>query len=84
MTNMYRLDAHQIHIQIDFAEDSLGSPYYAGDRITAREAIDDLINAFMALLHRVHDTDQRSQLQLSITPKLWQLEKKYRALPVES
>lgn len=67
--------------QLNFAEDSQGSPYYEGDRITAHEAIDNCTTTFMQLIRHISDHQQRNQLQQDITPRLIHLQERYNALP---
>ncbi|CDH56688.1 predicted protein [Lichtheimia corymbifera JMRC:FSU:9682] len=67
--------------ELNFAEDSQGSPYYEGDRITAHEAIDNCTATFMQLLKHISDHQQRNQLQQDITPRLIHLQERYNALP---
>ncbi|ORY90479.1 hypothetical protein BCR43DRAFT_415048, partial [Syncephalastrum racemosum] len=67
--------------ELNFAEDSRGSPYYAGDLITAREAIDNCATAFMHMLEQVPDPMYRSQLHQSLSPQLIRLEERYAHLP---
>ncbi|KAI8144747.1 hypothetical protein BJV82DRAFT_712107 [Fennellomyces sp. T-0311] len=81
--NVYRLYALAVD-ELNFAEDSRGSPYYAGDLVTAREAIDECAGAFMRLLQQIPDHSMRTQLQAAITPRLLNLQEKFNALPPES
>ncbi|KAJ8652168.1 hypothetical protein O0I10_012226 [Lichtheimia ornata] len=67
--------------ELNFAQDSMGSLYYEGDRITAHEAINDCTNTFMRLLSRISDIDQRRHLRLTIIPKLVDLQEQYNQLP---
>lgn len=67
--------------ELNFAEDSQGSPYYEGDRITAHEAIDNCTTTFMQLIRHISDHQQRNQLQQDITPRLIHLQERYNALP---
>ncbi|KAI7877705.1 hypothetical protein K492DRAFT_197468 [Lichtheimia hyalospora FSU 10163] len=67
--------------ELNFAQDSMGSLYYEGDRITAHEAIDDCTNTFMRLLQRISDIDLRHHLHLTMTPKLVDLQEQYNQLP---
>ncbi|KAG0164694.1 hypothetical protein DFQ28_009921 [Apophysomyces sp. BC1034] len=69
--------------EINYAEDSRGSPYYSGDRITAREAIDGCATAFMQLLQHTSNHNLRSELQSTLAPRLIQLQQKYDQLPQE-
>ncbi|KAI9314826.1 hypothetical protein BX666DRAFT_1879294 [Dichotomocladium elegans] len=58
--------------EIKYAEDSFGSPYYAGDRVTAREAIDGCADA----LRQLHPT-----IEMAMAPRMGDLESKFEALP---
>ncbi|KAI9275740.1 hypothetical protein BDA99DRAFT_532691 [Phascolomyces articulosus] len=69
--------------EIKYAEDSRGSPYYVGDRITAREAIDGCATAFMNLQQQTTDTSLQSLLQSTMAPRLIELQTKFDALPLE-
>ncbi|KAG2219404.1 hypothetical protein INT45_010980 [Circinella minor] len=80
--NVYRLYALAVD-EVNFAEDSRGSAYYAGDLITAKEAIDDCAGSFMRLLQQIPDHNLRTQLQSNITPRLLNLQEKFNTLPPE-
>ncbi|ORY95509.1 hypothetical protein BCR43DRAFT_493106 [Syncephalastrum racemosum] len=68
--------------EIKYAEDSRGSPYYAGDRITAREAIDGYHGAYSQLMtHSADNPSLRSELEITVAPRLTELQTKYEALP---
>ncbi|KAG2218669.1 hypothetical protein INT45_007838 [Circinella minor] len=67
--------------EIKYAEDSRGSPYYIGDRITAREAIDCCAIAFMQLQQQTTDSSLQSLLQSTMAPRLIDLQTKFDALP---
>ncbi|KAI8647091.1 hypothetical protein BD408DRAFT_409190 [Parasitella parasitica] len=67
--------------ELDYAEDSQGSSYYSGDRVAAREAIDDCANAYFELLRRTADPVAREGLQTSMAPKLLKIQKRIAALP---
>ncbi|KAI8367585.1 uncharacterized protein BYT42DRAFT_586799 [Radiomyces spectabilis] len=79
---LYELYAYAVD-ELNYAEDSHGSPYYSGDRVTAQEAIDGCTDAFMQLLQQTSDINLRTHLQSSITPRLIQLQEKYNALPMD-
>ncbi|KAI9491768.1 hypothetical protein BDB00DRAFT_873976 [Zychaea mexicana] len=69
--------------EINYAEDSRGSPYYVGDRVTAREAIDGCAIAFMQLQQQTTDSSLQSLLQSTMAPRLIELQSKFDALPLE-
>ncbi|KAI8139891.1 hypothetical protein BJV82DRAFT_672271 [Fennellomyces sp. T-0311] len=79
LQNLYELALDEIK----YAEDSIGSPYYAGDRITAREAIDGCAIAFMQLQQQTIDSSLQSLLQSTMAPRLIELQSKFDALPLE-
>ncbi|KAG1449638.1 hypothetical protein G6F56_008587 [Rhizopus delemar] len=67
--------------ELNFAQDSVGSFYYSGDLLAAREALDDCANVFMQLLENILDPVARENVRSSITPKLIQLQTRLAALP---
>lgn len=67
--------------ELNYAEDSQGSSYYSGDRVAAREAINNCANAYIELLRHTTDALTREGLQSSMTPKLIKLQKRIDALP---
>ncbi|KAF1799304.1 hypothetical protein V8B55DRAFT_1391816 [Mucor lusitanicus] len=67
--------------ELNYAEDSQGSSYYSGDRVAAREAINNCANAYIELLRHTADALTREGLQSSMTPKLIKLQKRIDALP---
>ncbi|KAI9262747.1 hypothetical protein BY458DRAFT_514883 [Sporodiniella umbellata] len=67
--------------ELDFAKDSVGSPYYSGDLLAAHEALDDSIRLFMQLLEHILDPVTRDSLRAQITPKLNRLQSALTRLP---
>ncbi|CEP12739.1 hypothetical protein [Parasitella parasitica] len=67
--------------ELNYAEDSQGSSYYSGDRVTAREAIDDCANAYYELLRHTSDAVARESLRSSMAPKLLKIQKRMNTLP---
>ncbi|KAJ8653862.1 hypothetical protein O0I10_010429 [Lichtheimia ornata] len=67
--------------EIKYAEDSRGSSYYAGDCVTAREAIDLCAITFMQLQQQTMDPAIQSLLQSDLAPRLIDLQAKFDALP---
>ncbi|KAI7875771.1 hypothetical protein K492DRAFT_198973 [Lichtheimia hyalospora FSU 10163] len=65
--------------EIKYAEDSRGSPYYTGDRVTAREAIDGCATAVMELQQQ--NPTLQPLIHSTMAPRLIELETKYHALP---
>lgn len=61
--------------EISYAEDSRGSPYYQGDRISAQEAIDQCTKSYESLL-------QQYNIDSTISYKISTLTKKLASLPV--
>ncbi|KAI7868258.1 hypothetical protein BDF14DRAFT_1881050 [Spinellus fusiger] len=70
--------------EIRCAEDSRGSPYYSGDRITAREAIDEFTMKYVDLLSVVSDSTLRCNLQSKTQPRIAELWEKYDGLAEET
>ncbi|KAL0082503.1 hypothetical protein J3Q64DRAFT_1751812 [Phycomyces blakesleeanus] len=70
--------------EINYAEDSRGSPYYSGDRITAREAIEGYTHAYTDLLKHTADLTIRCLLESKTRPRIAQLQEKYDALPEDT
>ncbi|KAF7726777.1 hypothetical protein EC973_008465 [Apophysomyces ossiformis] len=66
--------------EVNYAEDSLGSSYYAGDLETAREAIEECAGAYIQLFEQVSDS-VRDNLKETLLPKLLALQEKYTSLP---
>jgi hypothetical protein len=64
--------------EINYAEDSRGSPYYSGDRIAAKEAIDTCHHAYVNLLN-LHECN-RDHLEATIGLKMAFLQEKYESL----
>ncbi|CAO3664439.1 unnamed protein product [Rhizopus microsporus] len=69
--------------EISYAEDSIGSFYYSGDILAAREALDNCISNFMQLLEHISDPVTREELRSSMTPKLVRLQSKIAGLPLD-
>ncbi|KAI8367462.1 uncharacterized protein BYT42DRAFT_617890 [Radiomyces spectabilis] len=67
--------------EVNYAEDSRGSAYYQGDLISAREAIDDCINAFMELIQETTDPSLQASVRATIAHKMTELQNRYDALP---
>lgn len=61
--------------EINYAEDSQGSPYYHGDRIAAKEAIDNCVQSYESLLSN-HQFDNTT-----IGFKITSLTTKFNTLP---
>ncbi|KAG1141616.1 hypothetical protein G6F37_004207 [Rhizopus arrhizus] len=78
---------HSLYIlaadELNFAEDSVGSFYYSGDLLAAREALDDCANAFMQLLEHILDPVSRESVRSSMTTKLVQLQARLAHLPAD-
>jgi hypothetical protein len=66
--------------ELNYAEDSQGSPYYSGDLIAAKEAIDHCQEAFSILLR---DYNEEYQLQSTIGLKISTLQTRYQSLPLQ-
>lgn len=66
--------------ELNYAEDSQGSPYYSGDLIAAKEAIDDCQEAYSILLR---DYNEEYQLQSTIGLNISTLLTKYQSLPLQ-
>lgn len=67
--------------ELNYAEDSRGSPYYSGDRIAAREAIENCEEAYSLLLMQTEQTDDH--LKSTIGFKISTLRSKYESLPLQ-
>lgn len=66
--------------ELNYAEDSRGSPYYSGDRIAAKEAIENCEQAYSNLI--LHHDDV-SHLESTIGFKISTLRTKYDSLPLQ-
>ncbi|CEP16395.1 hypothetical protein [Parasitella parasitica] len=67
--------------ELNYAEDSRGSPYYSGDRIAAKEAIENCEESYSLLLARKDYKDEH--LQATIGFKISTLRTKYESLPLQ-
>ncbi|KAI8984550.1 hypothetical protein BDF20DRAFT_860506 [Mycotypha africana] len=67
--------------ELNYAEDSRGSSYYAGDLVTAREALTNCTNAFLMLLDHMQDPLTREGLQTAMAAKLLKLQQRVDSLP---
>ncbi|KAI8647832.1 hypothetical protein BD408DRAFT_407870 [Parasitella parasitica] len=67
--------------ELNYAEDSRGSPYYSGDRIAAKEAIENCEQSYSLLLARKDHKDEH--LKATIGFKISTLRLKYESLPLQ-
>ncbi|KAG2210616.1 hypothetical protein INT46_005292 [Mucor plumbeus] len=67
--------------ELNYAEDSRGSPYYSGDRIAAKEAIENCERSYSLLLMQTEQKDEH--LQSTIGFKILTLKSKYESLPLQ-
>ncbi|CAO3594789.1 unnamed protein product [Absidia cylindrospora] len=67
--------------EISYAEDSQGSRYYPGDVISAKEAMDSCVEAFVEFLHQAPDRQSHDHHHTNITRKLFLLQSRFDALP---
>ncbi|KAL0085979.1 hypothetical protein J3Q64DRAFT_1739420 [Phycomyces blakesleeanus] len=67
--------------EINYARDSVGSPYYPGDLETTREAIDNYNRAFDTLVQQTTDMWFRNYIESQLRPRLDYLERTYNSLP---
>lgn len=66
--------------EINYAEDSRGSPYYNGDRIAAKEAIDAFCEGYLSLLQ--NNGNNKEHLKQTLGLKKKSLEAKFESLPL--
>ncbi|GAN08190.1 hypothetical protein MAM1_0192d07697 [Mucor ambiguus] len=68
--------------ELNYAEDSRGSPYYSGDRIAAREAIENCEESYTLLLMQTEQQND-DHLKSTIGFKISTLRSKYESLPLQ-
>jgi hypothetical protein len=66
--------------EINYAEDSRGSPYYNGDRIAAKEAIAAFCEGYLSLLQ--NNSNNKEHLKQTLGLKKKSLEAKFESLPL--
>ncbi|KAI7871197.1 hypothetical protein BDF14DRAFT_1764250 [Spinellus fusiger] len=67
--------------EISYAKDSLGTPYYAGDLESTREAIQAYSRALHQLLQQTQDSQRRVHIESTLGPCLYLLKQRYDSLP---
>ncbi|EIE88305.1 hypothetical protein G6F46_000796 [Rhizopus delemar] len=77
------MEAYQFALdELNYAQDSRGSLYYSGDRVAAKEAIEQCDEAYAFLLEQC-TPQQESELKSSLGQQLVELMSQFDSLPLQ-
>lgn len=70
-------------MQMEYAQESVGSVYYHEDRVTAEKAVHECLHAFDSFLEKLPSDEMRDEVRSKVGMKMKELKMEYEALPEE-